>query len=441
MKFQPPKGMKDFTPGEMVIREYVFQIIKKIFESYGFESIETPALEYLEVLTAKSGSDVVNQIYKVETRKEKKLGLRFDLTVSLARFLANNPQIPKPFKRYMIAPVWRYEEPQAGRFRQFYQADIDICGSSSMEADVECIACAVACLKKLGFEDFKVRLNNRKVLEALVEITKESIPKMKIDSKNLEIFRAIDKLDKIGVDGVKKELVKIGLPEKKAKEFLNIISLKGNFEEVWKMGLKILEKNKKGLEGLEELKQIYEFSKVYGIERFLILDFSLARGLDYYTGPIFEIEIEKGRVGSVAGGGRYDKLVELLGGKPTPATGISIGVERIIEIIKERKMIKLPRTKVRVFVANVDANVKKDVVEIAENLRMNGIPTQVDLMGRNLTKQLEYANSVGIPFVVIVGKKEVESKKFKLKNMIEKTEKEVSLEEIIREVSSSIQVD
>ncbi|MEM5836280.1 MAG: histidine--tRNA ligase [Candidatus Aenigmatarchaeota archaeon] len=432
MKFQPPKGMRDFGTEEMIIREYVIQTIKKIFEAYGFETIETPALEELELLTAKSGEDVAKQIFRIESEKEKKLGLRFDLTVPLARFLANNPQLPKPFKRYAIAPVWRYEEPQAGRLRQFYQADVDICGSSSMEADVECIACAVDCLKALGFKDLKVRVNNRKLLEAFVEILKEKIPEeVKIEFGSLEIFRAIDKLGKIGKDGVKEELKKIGMPEKQIEELLKIISIEGKYEEVLKEGEKLLKNNSKGKEGIEELKQIYEFSKIYGIAELLVLDFSLARGLDYYTGPIFEIEVKKEKIGSLAGGGRYDKLIELYGGKPTPATGISLGIERIMEILKKEKKIKLQKTRVKVFVANVEESVKKEAIEIANKLRKEGIPTQVDLMKRNLTKQLEYADALGIPFVVIVGKKEVEKKKFKVKDMEKKIEKELGVEEII----------
>lgn len=437
MEFKAPKGMKDFGPEEMIIREYVIQTIKRIFESYGFETIETPALEDLELLVAKSGEEVAKQIFRIETEKEKKLGLRFDLTVPLARFLANNPQLPKPFKRYAIAPVWRYEEPQSGRLRQFYQADVDICGSSSMEADVECIACALDCLKALGFKDLSVRINNRKILEAFVEIVKEKIPEeVKIEFGSLEVFRAIDKLGKIGVEGVKKELKEIGLPEKQVEELLEMISIKGEFEKVLEKSEKFLSKNQKGREGLEELKQLSEFSKIYGIEDKLVLDFSLARGLDYYTGPIFEIEVKGEKIGSVAGGGRYDNLIELYGGRPTPATGISLGIERIMEILKKRA-IKLPKTKIKVFVANVDPSLKKEAVKIAMRLREGGIETQTDLMGRSLTKQLEYANSLGIPFVVIVGKEEVKKNKFKLRDMKKKIEKEMKIEEIIETIKTS----
>ncbi|MEM7826155.1 MAG: histidine--tRNA ligase [Candidatus Aenigmatarchaeota archaeon] len=436
MNFSPPKGMRDFGQEETIMREYVIQTIKKVFECYGFESIETPALEDLELLTAKSGEEISKQIFRVETEKERKLGLRFDLTVPLARFVANNPQLPKPFKRYAIAPVWRYEEPQAGRLRQFYQADIDICGSESMEADVECLACALDCLKALGFEDVVVRINNRKILDAFVEIVKEKIPEeVKIEFGSLEVFRAIDKLSKIGVENVKEELRKIGLQEKQIEKLLEMISLKGEFEEILEKSEALLSKSKKGKEGLEELKKIFEISKFYGIEKKLVLDFSLARGLDYYTGPIFEIEVKGGKIGSIAGGGRYDNLIELYGGRPTPATGISLGIERIMEL--KKKEMKLPKTRVKVFVANVDESMKRKAIEIAKEFRKKGIPTQIDLMGRNLKKQLEYADSVGIPFVVIVGKKEVEKGKLKLRDMVKKVEMEMGIEEIIKTVGTS----
>ncbi|MDI6798936.1 MAG: histidine--tRNA ligase [Candidatus Aenigmarchaeota archaeon] len=434
MKFKTPKGTRDFLPDEMAIREYVLQTIKRIFESYGFECIETPAFEDLELLTAKSG-DVAKQIFRIETEKERKLGLRFDLTVPLARFLANNPQIPKPFKRYAIAPVWRYEEPQAGRMRQFYQADIDICGSKGMEADVECIACAVDCLETLGFKSLKVRINNRKVLEGFVEIIKKKIP-ARIEFGSLEVFRAIDKIGKIGADSVKKELEKIGLPRKQIKDLLGMVSIKGRFEEVLEKGKELLGNIAK--EGIEELEQIYEFSKFYGISGLLVLDFSLARGLDYYTGPIFEIEAEtKRKVGSLAGGGRYDSLVELLGGRATPATGISLGIERIVEIMKEE--MELPKTKIKAFIANVDEKVKPQAIKIAQRLRKDGISCQTDVMNRSLTKQLEFADGLGIPFVVIVGEKELKSKKFKLKDMKKNVEKELSLEQIINILKESKQ--
>jgi len=439
VKYQSPKGTRDFTPEEMILREFVMSRIKKVFESYGFDSIETSVFEDLEVLNAKSGEEVSKQIFKIETEKDRKLGLRFDLTVPMARFLANNPQLPKPFKRYAIAPVWRYEEPQAGRMRQFYQADIDICGSSSMEADVECIACALDCLKILGFKNLRVKLNDRKVLEGFIEFIKKKIPaEVKIEFSDLPIFRAIDKLGKIGIDGVRKELEKIGLRPRQIEELLKIIKVKGTFPEGLERLKKLLQGISVGMDGLKELEQIFELSKFYGISSLLVLDFSMARGLDYYTGPIFEIEVEsEKKIGSIAGGGRYDNLIELLGGRFTPATGISLGIERVIEIMKEEKMVDLAKTRVKVFVANVNEKVKPDAVKIAQDLRKVGINCQVDLMGRNLSKQLQFVDEMKIPFALILGEREIKSKKFKLRDMENKKELELSLEEIIKKLKES----
>lgn len=432
MKFQPPKGTKDFLPEEMIKREYVLQTIKRIFESYGFDPIETSAFEDLESLTVKGGEEIAKQIFRIETEGEKKLGLRFDLTIPLARFLANNPQLPKPFKRYAIAPVWRYEEPQAGRRRQFWQADVDVCGSKSMEADVECVACAIDCLKALGFKNFKVRINNRKILEGFVEIIKKKIPEeIKVEFGSTDIFRAIDKIGKIGADGVIEELEKIGLKKNLAENLLEIIAVKGSYKEVLKKGEKILGSTSKGMEGIKELEQIFEFTKSYGMSDLLTVDFSLARGLDYYTGPIFEIEAEaKKNVGSVSGGGRYDNLIELFGGQPTPATGISLGIERIIEIMEEEKMFDLPRTKTKVFVAAVNENVKSKTIEIVQKLRKENISCQTDLMDRKLAKQLEFAESLGIPYVIVVGEKELKSKIVKVKDMKKRKEEEVKINKL-----------
>jgi len=425
MKFQPPKGTRDFLPEEMVRREYVIETIKRIFVAYGFDEIQTPVFEKWELLTKKCGEDIKQQIFEFEDKAGRKLGLRFDLTVGMARVIANNPQLPKPVKRYCIAPVWRYEEVTAGRKREFYQADIDIVGSKSMEAEAECIACAVDCLKALGFEDFKIYINNRKILDGILKFVSIS------EKKNLEIFRIIDKLEKIGKENVEKELEKIGIKKEKIKKLMKIISFKGKQEILER--LEELKKIKIAEEGIKELKEIYKFSKFYGFSNFLFVNLSLARGLDYYTGPIFEIVAKaKKQVGSIAGGGRYDNLIELLGGRPTPATGISLGIERIIEIMKTERMLDLPRTKVKVFVANVNEKMKEKAVEVAQKLRKEGIPCQTDLMGRNLKKQLEFANSLGVPFCIIVGEKEVKENKFKLKNMKEKTEESLSLEEIIK---------
>lgn len=434
MKFQPPKGTRDFLPDEMIKREYVINKIKNIFIKYGFDTLETPVFENWELLAAKCGEDIKEQIFKFKDKADRMMGLRFDLTVPMARVLASNPQLPKPFKRYVIAPVWRYEEVTTGRKREFYQCDVDICGSNSMEADVECITVAIECLEKLGFKNFTVKVGNRKILEGFIQLIKKKIePEIVLEFSSLEVFRIIDKISKIGVDGVKNELKKLGLKEDQIKELLNIISLRGSYKEVLKKGKKLLKGISIAEEGIKEMEEIFKISRLYKISNLLKVDFSLARGLDYYTGPIYEIEI-KGyeKYGSVAGGGRYDNLIGLLGGRQVPATGISLGIERIIEIMKNEKMFDLPKTKVKVFVANVNEKVKAEVIKIAQKLRKKGISCQIDLMNRKLTKQLEYVDSIGIPFVIVVGREELKKKKFRLKDMRKKTEKELSLQEIIK---------
>jgi len=424
MKFQPPKGTRDFLGEEMVLREFILDTVKNIFQKYGFEPLDTPAFENFELLAGKSGEDVVKQIFQFKDKAGRELGLRFDLTVPLARVVASNPQLPKPYKRYAIGPAWRYEEPQSGRMRQFYQADIDICGSSSVEADAECIACAVECFKSLGFKKFAVRINNRKILDGIMELV--GVEK----EKNMEIFRVIDKMDKIGEEGVRKELEGKALSESQIKKLFDLISRKGDFLKTLGEGKKILKGIGIAEEGIKELEEIFELAKYYGISKFIALDFSLARGLDYYTGPIFELveETEK-LIGTLAAGGRYDNLIEQFGGAKTPATGISLGIERIFQLMKERKISSLE--KLKIFVANTDTEVKDEALRIAQNLRNNNVTCQMDLMGRNLAKQLDYADKCDFDYVVIVGKEEVKKKKFKLKDMKKRTEVTISLKQII----------
>lgn len=425
-KFQTPKGTRDFLPEEMIRRQFVMNRIASIFERFGFEPFNTPAFEDFDLLAAKSGEDVKRQIYDFEDKAGRRLGLRFDLTVPMARVVASNPQLAKPFKRYAIAPVWRYEEVTAARKREFWQCDADVVGSSSMEADVECLAVAVECFRELGFKDFVISLNNRKILDGFIETVGTD------KSKDLDIFRAIDKLKKFGDEAVKDELKKVGMNEQLIAKLLKLTA--ASFTE----GKKLLKGSKVGEEGLNELEEIIKFAKLYGIEKMLKIDFSLARGLDYYTGPIFEIII-KGyeKYGSVAGGGRYDRLIETFGGRPTPATGISLGIERIIEVMNQEKMFNIEKSKTKVFVASINEAIKTDAIKVVQKLRSSSVNCQVDLMNRGLGKQLEYADTARIPFVLIVGEKELKKKKFKLRDMKKKSEKELSLEQIIKSLKQS----
>ncbi len=430
-QFQTPRGTRDFLPEEMIRLEYVMNVLKKIFEKYGFENFETPTFENFELLAAKGGGGdaIKDQIYYFKDKSDRELGLRFDLTVPLARVVANNPQLPKPFKRYCIGRVWRYEEIRKDRFREFWQCDIDTIGSNSMSSDTEILAVVVEALETLGFKKFCIKLNNRKILTGLIELIKAP------EEKRFDVFRAIDKLDKFDENTVKTELENSGLNKDQITQLFKLIKLEGSPEKILKEGEIILNKTKIGLEGLKELKEIVEFSKSYGFTDKIAIDFSLARGLDYYTGPIFEVLDTSGKnIGSLAGGGRYDKLIEIFGGRPTPATGISFGIERIIEIMKEEKMLNLPKTKVKVFVASVNEEVKEEAIKIAKKLRKDDIPCLVDLMNRNLTKQLEYADSLDVPYVVIVGSEELKKKVVKVKDMKSKKEFEVKLEELSEKI-------
>lgn len=423
MKFQTPKGTRDFLPEEMIRRQFVIDKIKEIFERYGFEPFSTPAFEDFELLSAKSGEEVKRQIYEFRDKADRRLGLRFDLTVPMARVIANNPQVPKPFKRYAIAPVWRYEEVTAARKREFWQCDADVVGSSSMESDVECMATAIESFRELGFKNFVVTLNSRKVLDGFIEIVGAD------KSSDIDIFRAIDKLKKFSEMSVRDELRKAGLNEKQITQLFELVS--ASFD-----GAKVLLKGSSvGQEGLNELSEMVKFARIFGIQKMLKFDFSLARGLDYYTGPIFEIVVKDyEKYGSVAGGGRYDKLIETFGGRPTPATGISLGIERIIEIMEQEKMFRLEKTKTRVFIASAGEKVKPDVIRIAQKFRLEEINCQIDLMKRNLGKQLEYADALNIPYVLIVGEKELKSRKFKLRDMKAKKEREVSIQEAVKKL-------
>ncbi len=429
MKFQTPKGTRDFLPPEMIKRQFIFNTLRKVFESYGYDPLETPAFEYWELLAAKGGGGeaVKDEIYYFKDKSDRELGLRFDLTAPMCRVLAVNPNLPRPFKRYQIGPVWRYEEVKSGkRYREFWQCDIDAAGTASMSADAEILAIGIAGMKALGFTDFVIKLNNRKVLEALVEAAGVK------EGKFLPVCRAMDKIVKFGVKAVEDELEQAGVTGPQARKIIDISSLsaKSNPETMKKLrGL--LKGTKTGEEGVKELEEILEFSKAYGIDKYIQVDPCLARGLDYYTGPIFETYI-KGMegVGSVLAGGRYDRLISIYGGPDTPATGISFGVERLLEIMKERKMLPKRGTSTQIFVVSVKDDFRQDAASVAAELRKNGMNSETDIMGRSMRKQLEFASKCGIPYTLFVGEKELKDKKFTLRDMGSGKERKLALKDI-----------
>ena len=403
MKFQPPKGTRDFLPEEMFKRRKVFEKIRKVFEGYGYGEVCTPAFEDFDLLSKKSGPDIEKEIYVFTDKSGRKLGLRFDPTLPICRIVASDSSLTKPIKFYYITNMWRYDQPGKGRWREFWQAGVELIGSSKPEADAEILAITYDSLKAIGIKKFYIRINSRKIVESLIK--KAGIP----ENKKLNVFRAIDKLEKIGEKEVKKELEKYKISEKSIEKLLELI------------------KSGKAEEEMKELKEIKSLAEKMGVENIKI-DFSIVRGIDYYTGFVFETFVEGGEdLGSIAGGGRYDTLIGLYGGQKLPATGLGIGIDRLIEIVEEEKKYY----PAYVYIAVVDDNAKERAIEIAQILRKNSIRADIDLMGRNLTKQLEYADSLGIPYVLIIGRKELETKKFKLKDMKNKTERELTIEEIV----------
>ncbi|MCD6226792.1 MAG: histidine--tRNA ligase [Candidatus Aenigmarchaeota archaeon] len=426
-KIQTPRGTRDFLPEEMIKREFVINKIKQVFEKYGFDPLQTPAFESWSLLSAKQGGgeEIKEDIYYFKDKAGRELGLRFDLTVPLARVIANNPQLTKPFRRYAIGRVWRYDRPQKGRYREFWQADVDSVGSKEMISDAEFIAIDVDAFRSLGFKNFVVRINNRKVIEGLLEICN-------IDKNKYDIFRILDKLEKIGLEEVKKELNKLGVDSKKIIDF---ISIRGKPDKTIEKAKKILKDSKIGTEGLNELEEVIKYCKMYDIIDYVEIDFSIARGLNYYTGIVYETNIKGFEgIGSVCSGGRYDKLVEIAGGESVPGVGLSFGIERIVDIMKEKNMFDSIKTKTKVFIVSVNNSVRKDCIKLVQELRKNGINAQIDIMGRNIRKQLEYVDSLGIPYAIIVGPEEVKKNKYKLKDMKKGTEQELSQQNILNKL-------
>ena len=406
MELKAPKGTRDFLPQDMVKRQFVIDVARKIFERYGFEPMETPAFEDWGVLKAKGGEEVKNQIYYFKDKSERELGLRFDLTVGTARVAAENSDIPKPIKRYSIGKAWRYEEISKGRYREFMQADIDIIGIKEMTADAECIACIVDVLKELGLKDIKVRLNNRKTLSNFLK-------SIKLESKSEAILRALDKFDKIGEIGVEAELLKT-IDMKTSEKIMDFTKGKVKLSDD---------------EGMNELKELQKLLKMLNVDAKIDIDYSLARGLGYYTGPVVEFMAGNYKK-SVAGGGRYDNLIGVYGAD-LPATGLSIGIDRIVDVLDELRLFKVGKTNVQCFVAAVNKDVFEKAIEISQNIRKAGINCAIDLQLKSLSKNLEYCNSKGVPKMIIVGPKDLENNKVTIRNMLTGKEDKIDIKKIV----------
>jgi len=402
MLTQPPKGFRDFLPEKAIARNFVIEKLKVLFERFGFDPLETPALEYGEVLLGKYGEEADKLIYLFEDRGGRKLGLRYDQTVPLARVVAQYQNITKPFKRYQIQPVWRAENPQSGRFREFIQADIDIVGSEDLLVEAEIITCALAVFRELGFKKTKMLINDRQ----------------SFTNFNKKIIIAIDKLEKIGEEKVIAEIEKkMGLSQDEAKKILLTIKNTPSSNNL-KTLFSLLKKN--------DLKEGVDF----------IYQPTLARGLDYYTGIIFEAVDDNYQSGSLGGGGRYDNLIGTFSNQKIPACGFAFGFDRLLEAMALLNLLPKKSTTTKVLVTVFSENLLDKSIQIANYLRQNNINTEIYLNRQKLDKQLKYADKKGIPYVLILGEDEVKKNVVKLKNLKTGDQKEVSLEEVLKILSN-----
>lgn len=407
------KGFRDYLPEKMILREKIIEIVKKVYERFGFEPLETPALEYAETLLGKYGEESDTLVYQFRDYGGREVGLRYDLTVPLARVIAMYPELPKPFKRYQLAPVWRAEKPQKGRFREFIQFDPDIIGTSSMMADAEIINLIYETMRALGFKRFVIQINNRKILDGF--ISKLGINK----NQSPVVFRILDKLEKIGIEEVRKELVGKGLDKETVKRFLRFIQIKGNNQRILFQLKELPPDNPEGIKGIEELESILGYSKEVGIpEENLKINLALVRGLDYYTGPVFETIISDcPEVGSVFGGGRYDNLIGMFSEKEIPAVGVSIGIDRIFSAMDTLKMFLNKTAISQVLVTVFDKSTEIQSLKLTNELRKLGINTEVYLGEGNLSRQFKYANKKGISFVIIIGPDEIKENQITIKDL------------------------
>jgi histidyl-tRNA synthetase len=417
------KGFRDLMPAAMSVRLHVIEMLRGIFEMHGFAPLETPTLEYAATLEGKYGEDE-RLIYTFEDRGGRRVGMRFDLTVPLARVVAMHlNDIPLPWKRYQISPVWRGENPQYGRYREFYQCDVDIVGSPSMLADAEILSIYGEAMQKLGFTGYRILVNNRKVLAGLARTA--GVP----DAQAGLIFRAIDKLDKIGPDGVRAEMEKSGIePEVAARALELYLRGKGvrTFSDNYALLAELrgpLSDDPRASAGLEELGQVLDALAGMGgdLDRFNI-DITLARGLDYYTGPVFEIVVDEPKIGALGGGGRYDELMEMFSGRPLPTTGASFGMERIADVLVELGMFTPRQTPSRALVTVFNAEPESVVqsLRLAHDLRAAGVACEAYLNpGDKLGKQFGYADRLGMEFALVLGPDEIAAGAVTLKSLKE----------------------
>ncbi|WP_343522850.1 histidine--tRNA ligase [Pedobacter sp.] len=436
------KGTRDFSPVEMVKRNFIYDTIKTVFRKYGYAEIQTPSFENLSTLTGKYGDEGDKLIFKIlnsgEFLKDPKKksfdfagednsnkliplisekALRYDLTVPFARYVVmHQNDITFPFKRFQVQPVWRADRPQKGRYREFYQCDVDVVGSESLLNEAEFILIYNEALSKLGLKDFSIKINNRKILSGIAEIIGK--PDLIID-----MTVAIDKLDKIGLEGVSKELLERGFTETDLEKLRPVILLEGTNEEKLASLKEVLVQSETGLKGITEIEQVFDYVEsltAYGLPLTakLELDITLARGLNYYTGCIFEVKTNEVAMGSIGGGGRYDDLTGMFGLKDLTGVGVSFGADRIYDVLEELNLFPVStEVGTKVLISNFDAEAEKYALPIVQQFRNAGISAELYPSSAKLKKQMAYADAKNIPYVILIGGDEIASGALTLKDM------------------------
>lgn len=414
IKPQTLRGFRDFLPDQMMAREHLIDVARSVYRSYGFAPIDTPALEYAEVLLGKGGEESDKQVFRFTDQGDRDVAMRFDLTVPLARFAAQYAQeLGTPFRRYHIGPVWRGERPARGRFREFMQCDFDTIGTTSNSADIETLFVIHDLLEKIGIERFRVRINNRRVLNGLLQ-------KNGLEHAAVGILRALDKLDKIGRDAVAAEMCeRVGVTSAQASAVLDMAQLKGSPDAILSQLDGMLAGSETGELGLSHLRELFQAADSCGLppER-VTLDVSIARGLDYYTGTIFETLLgDLPDIGSVCSGGRYDNLADLFTSQKLPGVGASLGLDRMLAALEELGMTKKTSTPAPVLVTMFDAEHIPQYLSMGRQLRQAGIGAEVYPEAKNLGKQLKYADRKGFRVALIAGGDEFAAGQWQIRNL------------------------
>jgi len=426
-----PKGTRDFGQTEMARRNYIFDTIKSVFTLYGFQQIETPAMENIGTLMGKYGEEGDKLLFRIQNSGEKaslapEKGLRYDLTVPFARYVVQHrEELQFPFKRFQIQPVWRADRPQKGRYREFYQCDVDVIGSDSLIGELELIQIVEEVYRRLGIR-VCLHINNRKILAGIAEVIGEP-------DKMIDITVAIDKLDKIGVEAVNAELVERGLSNEAVEALQPILNLSGTTAEKLAALRTILAESETGLKGVDEMEEVFTLIKTTGVQLNIELDLCLARGLNYYTGAIFEVKALDAQIGSITGGGRYDNLTGIFGLPDVSGVGISFGADRIYDVLTELDLFpKALQSTTQVLFATFGTAELHYALKWAKELRANGMVVEVYPEPAKMKKQMGYADAKHIPFVAIVGGDEMEQNKVMLKNMTTGEQQLVSLDELVK---------